>query len=91
MAINMPIQGTAAEIMKLAMKELYQDTIPSLSFPVQFKPWVHDSLMFQVEMGRENDLIAAVQPVMENIVTLDVPISVEAEVGTNWAEMEKVV
>ena len=88
--VNMPIQGTAAEIIKLAMIEIRTNVLPKLPFEVQWKPWVHDSLMFQVDKGREHELISVVKPVMENIVTLDVPVLVEAEVGTSWGEMEEV-
>ena len=86
----MPIQGTAAEIIKLAMIDIRTNVLPKLPFEVQWKPWVHDSLMFQVDKGKEHELILAVKPAMENIVTLDVPVLVEAEVGTSWGEMVEV-
>ena len=88
--VNMPIQGTAADIMKLAMIDIRTNVLPQLGFDVQWKPWVHDSLMFQVDKGKEHELILAVKPAMENIVTLDVPVLVEAEVGTSWGEMVEV-
>lgn len=88
--VNMPIQGTAAEIIKLAMIDIRTNVLPALDFDVQWKPWVHDSLMFQVDKGREDALISVVKPAMENVVELDVPILVEAEVGTSWGEMTEV-
>jgi len=88
--VNMPIQGTAAEIIKLAMIDIRTNVLPKLPFEVQWKPWVHDSLMFQVDKGKEHELILAVKPAMENIVTLDVPVLVESEVGTSWGEMVEV-
>jgi DNA polymerase I len=88
--VNMPIQGTAAEIIKLAMIDIRTNVLPRLDFDVQWKPWVHDSLMFQVDKGREEELVSVVKPAMENIITLDVPVLVEAEVGNSWGDMEEV-
>lgn len=87
-AINMPVQGTSADILKMAIIELHH-TNP---YPELFlmKVVVHDDIMFQCPTGMEDELLAWAVPIMENVYTLRVPVLVEAKVGLNWADMEKV-
>jgi DNA polymerase-1 len=87
-AINMPVQGTSADILKLAIIKLHQ-TNP---YPDRFltKVVVHDDIVFQCPSGMEAELLAWAVPIMENVYTLRVPILVEAKVGPNWADMEKI-
>ncbi|NUH66736.1 DNA polymerase I [Sulfitobacter sp. S0837] len=86
-AINAPIQGTAADVIRRAMIRM-PDAIADL--PATMLLQVHDELLFEVEKGAENALIAAAREVMENandpVVKLDVKLIVDAGVGANWAE-----
>ena len=86
-AINAPIQGTAADVIRRAMIRM-PAAIHHL--PATMLLQVHDELLFEVEKGAEQDLIAAAREVMENaadpVVKLGVKLAVDAGVGANWAE-----
>jgi DNA polymerase-1 len=86
-AINAPIQGTAADVIRRAMVRM-DDAIADL--PAKMLLQVHDELIFEVEKGSEEALIERAREVMENAadpaVKLDVKLSVDAGVGANWAE-----
>ena len=86
-AINAPIQGTAADVIRRAMIRM-PDAIKDL--PATMLLQVHDELLFEVEKGAEDNLIAAARQVMENaadpVVKLDVKLDVDAGVGASWAE-----
>ncbi|AZQ66342.1 DNA polymerase I [Silicimonas algicola] len=85
-AINAPIQGTAADIIRRAMIRM-PDAIDGL--PAKMLLQVHDELLFEVEEGAADDLIAIAKRVMEGAahpaVRLDVPLIVDAGRGANWA------
>ena len=85
-AINAPIQGAAADIIRRAMIRV-PDAIAGL--PARMLLQVHDELLFEVEEGAAEDTVAAVRRVMENAampaVALDVPLVVDAGIGPNWA------
>ena len=86
-AINAPIQGTAADIIRRAMIRM-PDAIAGL--PARMLLQVHDELLFEVEEGAVEDLIGAARGIMEQacapVVHLDVPLVVDAGQGANWAE-----
>ncbi len=86
-AINAPIQGTAADIIRRAMIRM-PEAIAGL--PAKMLLQVHDELLFEVETEAVEDLIAAARDVMEGaaepVVKLDVPLVVDAGQGANWAE-----
>jgi DNA polymerase-1 len=86
-AINAPIQGTAADVIRRAMIRM-PDAIAKL--PAKMLLQVHDELLFEVEKGAVDDLIAVAKDVMESAaapaVHLDVPLIVDAGQGQNWAE-----
>ncbi len=86
-AINAPIQGTAADIIRRAMIRM-PDAIANL--PARMLLQVHDELVFEVEDGAVDDLISVAKTIMEGAtmpaVRLDVPLIVDAGSGTNWAE-----
>ncbi|QGX99934.1 DNA polymerase I [Roseovarius faecimaris] len=86
-AINAPIQGTAADIIRRAMIRM-PDAIADQ--PAKMLLQVHDELIFEVEAGAEDALIDAARSVMEGAadpaVKLDVPLVVDAGQGSNWAE-----
>ncbi len=89
MAINHPIQGTAADLMKLAMIEIHQG-LEKISQKTKMILQIHDELVFEVP---QNDLVKVaefVQKTMEKIYELRAPIAVEVEVGENWGELKKI-
>ena len=86
-AINAPIQGTAADIIRRAMVRM-PDAIASL--PATMLLQVHDELLFEVTEDAVDSLIAAAKQVMEGaadpVIQLDVPLIVDAGKGSNWAD-----
>ena len=86
-AINAPIQGTAADVIRRAMIRM-PEAIEGL--PARMLLQVHDELLFEVEEGAVDDLIATARRIMEGAaapaVHLDVPLTVDAGQGANWAE-----
>ena len=86
-AINAPIQGTAADVIRRAMIRM-PDVISHL--PAKMLLQVHDELLFEVEDAAVDDLIEVAKEVMERApipaVELDVPLIVDAGKGANWAE-----
>ncbi|NNE53894.1 MAG: DNA polymerase I [Sulfitobacter sp.] len=86
-AINAPIQGTAADVIRRAMIRM-PEAIADL--PAAMLLQVHDELLFEVEEGSEEKLIEAAREVMENandpVVKLDVKLTVDAGIGDNWAD-----
>ena len=86
-AINAPIQGTAADVIRRAMVRM-PERISDL--PARMLLQVHDELLFEVEDGAVDDLISVARDVMENAampaVDLSVPLTVDAGQGANWAE-----
>jgi DNA polymerase-1 len=86
-AINAPIQGTAADIIRRAMIRM-PDAIADQ--PAKMLLQVHDELLFEVDEGGVDKLIKTAKDVMENaadpVVKLDVPLIVDAGQGANWAE-----
>ena len=86
-AINAPIQGTAADIIRRAMIRM-PDAIKDQ--PAKMLLQVHDELLFEVEKDGVDQLIKTAKDIMENaadpVVKLDVPLIVDAGQGANWAE-----
>ncbi|MFV0360646.1 DNA polymerase I [Tropicimonas sp.] len=86
-AINAPIQGTAADIIRRAMIRM-DDAIADL--PARMLLQVHDELIFEVDEGAAEALVPRVREVMERAaepaVRLDVPLVVDAGQGKNWAQ-----
>lgn len=85
MAINHPIQGTAADLIKMAMIEV-QPKLVGLSAKMILQ--VHDELVFEVKKGQEEKVEKIVKETMENVVKLRVPVKVEVNIGHSWGEMK---
>ena len=82
-AINAPMQGTAADIIKLAMLAV-DDWLTHSSLSARLIMQVHDELVFEVEAGAVEELSATVSQLMSDVGVLDVPLLVEAGTGDNW-------
>ncbi|MCM2281508.1 MAG: DNA polymerase, partial [Bdellovibrionaceae bacterium] len=77
-AINAPIQGTAADIVKKAMIEAHRQV------PTRMLLQVHDELIFEAPREQAQDLATQAKRVMENAVKLNVPLDVNVGVGFDW-------
>jgi DNA polymerase-1 len=84
-AINMPFQGSAADLIKLAMVRLYAQ-IQQEQLPGHMLLQIHDELLFEIPEAAVDDIIPQIQEVMENVWPLQVPLTVEVGRGHNWAE-----
>ena len=84
-ALNAPIQGTAADIMKLAMTEIDRQMIES-GLKSRMLLQVHDELVFEVAKGELEQLKKIVVDKMETVVELSVPLEVQLGIGRSWEE-----
>ena len=98
MAINMPVQGTAADLMKMAMIKLHEwihnPTSPPLNLrggweglSIRMLLQVHDELVFEVKQDLVAEVAPRIKATMEKVHTLKVPIKVDLKQGKNWGEM----
>jgi len=85
MAINMPVQGTAADIMKIAMVEVHERLRDAGWARAVLQ--VHDELVFEVDRARADELADLVREEMVNAYPLDVPLVVDVRTGDNWDDM----
>ena len=86
-AINMPIQGANADLIKIAMIRL-QHAIEEKHLKMRMILQVHDELVFEVPVEELERAKRLIQSIMEGVMKLDVPIKVELKVGKNWYEAE---
>lgn len=85
MALNTPIQGTAADILKKAMVEIYAE-FKKRNLKSKILIQVHDELVFNVLNSELEEVKTIVRNIMENTFKLKVPLKVDIEVGSNWYE-----
>lgn len=85
MALNTPIQGSSADILKKAMIEIYQ-RLNEMHLKSKMLLQVHDELVFDVPKEEIETLSALVRDIMENTYRLSVPLKVDIEYGKNWFE-----
>ncbi len=88
MAINMPIQGTAADIMKIAMRRVY-DRLAKEKHRARVLLQVHDELVAEVPTAQVDEIAEVLREEMGNAYVLDVPLVVDVRAGTNWDEMTR--
>ena len=86
MAINMPIQGTAADIIKIAMIRL-PDRLRAAGLKARVLLQVHDELVLEVPRGELDAVAPIVRSTMEQALKLDVPLTVDVKVGDSWESM----
>ncbi|OHA62541.1 MAG: hypothetical protein A2748_01675 [Candidatus Wildermuthbacteria bacterium RIFCSPHIGHO2_01_FULL_45_20] len=90
MAINHPIQGTLADITKIAMVEIEKQ------MKTQQDQWhlllqIHDELVFEMADGIIDETAFRIRRVMKEVCNLNVPVEVDVKVGENWDEMERIL
>ncbi len=86
-AVNAPIQGSAADVIKLAMINIYKKMKGMKSRMVL---QVHDELVFEIAMDESEKVASLVKVEMENVIKLKIPLKVNLKKGKNWLEMEEV-
>ncbi|MBL7202533.1 MAG: DNA polymerase I [Anaerolineae bacterium] len=85
-AINAPIQGTAADILKIAMIRLDRE-LAERGYAAHMVLQVHDEVVLEVPQSELDQVVALTREVMEGAYALDVPLKVDIEVGENWYDM----
>ncbi|MDP2790017.1 MAG: DNA polymerase I [bacterium] len=88
-AVNLPVQGTAADILKLAMIACDKG-LPKVSPKSRMILTVHDELVFEVPNADVNKVSSFVKQTMEGVYELAAPLIADVKVGENWGEMEAV-
>jgi len=85
MAINMPIQGLAADIMKLAMIKVYEayENNPDVHMLLQ----VHDEIILEIKEEKAEEVAQKVKEIMEKVYKLNVPLVVDVKIGDSWGEI----
>jgi DNA polymerase-1 len=86
MAVNMPIQGSAADILKKAMIDVHAGLPGVAGGRARMILTVHDELLFEAPKEAADETSAAVRELMEGAVKLNVPLTVDVGVGENWKE-----
>jgi DNA polymerase-1 len=87
MAINMPVQGTSSDIIKVAMINLYRE-MRERSLKSRMLLQVHDELIFEVPPDEVEFMTQLVRDRMSSAIKLDVPVKVDIKSGPNWGAME---
>ena len=87
MAINMPVQGTSADIIKVAMIHLYRE-MEKRQLKSKMLLQVHDELVFEVPEAEVKTMCQLVPEIMSTALTLSVPLKVDINTGSNWGEMK---
>jgi DNA polymerase-1 len=88
-ALNTPIQGAAADLIKIAMIKV-RSAIQKYGDKARMVLQVHDELIFEVKEELVSELVPIVRKAMEEAYVLSVPLVVDLKVGQNWGEMEKI-
>jgi DNA polymerase-1 len=88
MAINMPIQGTAADIMKIALIRLHE-RLTTMRSPARMLLSVHDEVVLEVPRDAVDELAPVVHEVMSGALRLDVPLDVDVKIGDDWESMTR--
>ena len=83
-AINAPMQGTAADIIKKAMLVVFEEI--KNNSDIRMIMQVHDELVFEIREEKQQELTTIIKSLMENAVKLDIPLKVDTGVGDNWDE-----
>ncbi|MDD5147569.1 MAG: DNA polymerase [Candidatus Daviesbacteria bacterium] len=86
-AVNHPVQGTAADMIKKAMVEIDKE-LTMYNAQCAMILQVHDELLFECDPKRVNEVARMVKEQMENALRLSVPVLVDLKIGKNWGEMK---
>ena len=86
-AVNTPVQGSAADLIKLAMIECYKEFDET---DVKMIIQVHDELVFELPEELVKDTAKKIKDIMEGVIELKVPLKVDIEAGKNWLDLKEV-
>ena len=81
--MNAPIQGTAADLIKLAMVKV-QAMLEKKNYKTRLVLQIHDELLFKVHIEEIDKVRAEISEIMENVIALDVKLKVDGGVGKTW-------
>jgi DNA polymerase-1 len=84
-AINTPIQGTAADLMKIAMIKVY-DELKRRNLKSRMILQIHDEILLEIKNEEEEEVITLIRNVMENVIPLKVPLKVSIGTGESWLQ-----
>ena len=87
MAINHPIQGTAADIIKMAMAVI-SDEIQNMQSDIRMILQIHDELLFEIADDKIKETYPKIKDIMEGVYKLSVPLRVDVSVGASWGELK---
>lgn len=87
-AVNMPIQGSEADIMKLAMIKLEEEIKKNFKDEAYILLQIHDELVFEIKENSMEDFVEISQKIMEEAISFEVPLLVHASVGDNMSELK---
>lgn len=85
LAMNSPIQGTAADILKLAMIRVHR-VLKSGQFKTKMLLTVHDEIVFDLHKQEQETVVPLIRQAMESALPMRVPLAVETGIGRNWLE-----
>jgi len=95
MAVNTPLQGTAADMIKIAMIQIdsrilseYNANLANDECPVRMILTVHDELVFEIKNSLVKQTVPKIKKIMENVIKLKVPVIVDVKQGKNWGELK---
>lgn len=88
-AINTPVQGSAADLMKMAMIKI-ADVMTKKKLRSRMISTVHDELVFNMAADEQSALVPLVRDAMEHVCQFSVPITASVKIGKNWLQMDKV-
>ncbi len=88
-AINTPVQGTAADLMKIAMINVHKE-MTAKKMKAKMLITVHDEIVLETPQSERENLVSLLKTNMENALELSVPVKVSVKVGKNWLDMKDV-
>ena len=88
MALNLTLQGLAADIIKKAMVKIDSEILPKYGGKAKMILQIHDELLFEVKDEIINQILPEIKSAMESVYKDEVPLLVESHVGKNWAEVD---
>jgi len=88
MAVNMPIQGTQADLVKMAMLEV-QSWIENGDLDIKMLLQVHDELVFEIKNDEIAEVVPKIKKIMESVWASEIPLIVDIEIGKHWGKLKK--
>jgi DNA polymerase-1 len=85
-AVNTPIQGSAADLIKLAMIDIDR-RMAAEAWPASMLLQIHDELVFEVRADAAGEVAEAIRTSMESVLPLRVPLEVKMSTGRHWGEI----